>query len=1599
MSVCFFGSLMFSQQISIDDSFTAQQLIQDYLVQGCVEASNVNSPVNGSINGFASFAYFERGSSNFPFENGIMLSTGRAVSGGNGINTAVLNEGQSDWLTDPDLEAALGIDNTLNATAIEFDFVSISNQIQFNYIFASEEYFADFPCNYSDAFVFLIKEAGSSNPYTNIAVIPGTSTPVNTNTIHPEIAGFCPASYEEYFAGYNLMDTNYNGQTTILSAVASIVPNTTYRIKLIIADQRDKNYDSAVFIQGNSFNASVDLGDDVTTCSSSTVLDGNIQNPAASYSWFLNGFLVANANQPTYVATQSGTYTVKITIPFGGSNCVIEDHVEVTLNSTQTADAIPDFQLCDDPSGDGIEIFDLGSMDAVVLAAVPDSNYHISYHHTSSAAQNNTGEITAPIQNTSSPQTIYVRIEDIDNGCIAYANFNLVVNPLPSIVDPTELVVCDDAIADGQTEIDLRQKNDEITNGNSNLIVTYHLTQAQANSGNNPLRNPYTTTSNNGQVFVRVVDALTGCFRTTSLAYTVLDNPVINYEDIFIDGCDADLDGFANFDLTSIVNNILQGLTGVNVTFHESYDEAVSGENPIADETNYQNTVAEVQTLFIRVEDANTGCASVTSFEIHSNLLLTGTDIRNFSQCDEDNDGFVTFDLEIIALEIINGLEDVTITFYTTEQDQQNGTNALDPNVSLTPTEYPMLLYITLNSPTCQEVSQIELVLNVVDEFPPIPPVNYCDDDDDGFTSIDLHSFDAQLTGGIEGYVVEYFATQEDARNNANPLPAFYTNTVNPVTVYPKIISVNTSCGDVNPMQINVLPAPVSMQPNDVFLCDDDQDGMVFYDLTQVYAELVTNTSNLVFTFYGSVEDLEQNANPFQNVSNFFTGSREIYVKVANASTGCWTSQHYNLYVNTQPAFVPISNFRFCEFESNGFGDFIFSEKDDEILNGQTGKQVLYFLNENDANNRVNEINKDTAYQNTSNPQTIFVRVENLNDQDCYGVSSFVIEVGTNPEFNEPVDWFVCDDISNDATEIFDLNIKIDEITAGISGNVDVTFHTSQIDAEVGTNAVPLQFSNFVNPQQIYVRIDNGTICPSFTSFTLNVIQVAQASPAQPLTLCDDNYDGIVTFDLTLSEIEILDVRQDNIVVTYYETEDDLHNQTNAITNPSAYTNTSSPQTVFVRLTNTVSNCYLSLPLELIVNLPPAINEFGSIDVCDNSDSYFDLLVVNSLIVDNPSEMLITYHATASDAMQGLAPLGTDYHYASTNTTLYARIENATTHCSTTYAFQLVVRPLPIAHTANDLEDCDDDYDGLREFDLSAQDAAILGGQNPAVFSVTYHNTLQDAQSGANPLPEMYFAFDTETIYARVTNNNTGCSNYSQFNVIVHPKPVVDDLDQYLCLDNLPLVVSANTNNANDTYLWSTGETTPEIGIDQIGVYSVTVTTEFGCTTTREFNIYESEMANIEIVETVDFSDPNNITITISGIGDYLYQLDDHEPQVSNVFQNVGIGYHTVTVIDQNGCGSVSKEVLVLDFPKFMTPNDDGRFDTWHIIGVETLPGTTIYIYDRYGKQLAYLTANSGGWDGTYNGQKMPANDYWFVANVVGGGYNFQAKGHFALRR
>lgn len=343
-------------------SYTISQLVNNVLISGgtnCTSSNATNvavSPNLAATQNDRSWGYFKKENSAFPFDAGIVLSTGFARKAGNVYDSMVL----SDFLPtlgDVDLATVLNVPNTslTNASYIEFDFVAISDRITFNYILASEEYNKGYECDFTDAFALLLKKAGASN-YTNLAVLPNGGGVVSTSNIHPAVNSSlanCQAVNQQFFAGYNTTnsDTNFEGRTVPLTATATVIPGATYHFKMVIADYYDHKFDSAVFLEAGSFDIGVKitdgqgtiLSDKVKMCNNAQVLAANVQAPNASFKWYFNNAVISGANTNTYTATQQGTYKVEVMI--AGSTCVnsasilVENGTAPSVSLTDTTGA------------------------------------------------------------------------------------------------------------------------------------------------------------------------------------------------------------------------------------------------------------------------------------------------------------------------------------------------------------------------------------------------------------------------------------------------------------------------------------------------------------------------------------------------------------------------------------------------------------------------------------------------------------------------------------------------------------------------------------------------------------------------------------------------------------------------------------------------------------------------------------------------------------------------------------------------------------------------------------------------------------------------------------------------------------------------------------------------------------------------------------------------------------------------------------------------------------------------------------------------------------------------------------------------------------
>jgi gliding motility-associated-like protein len=195
----------------------------------------------------------------------------------------------------------------------------------------------------------------------------------------------------------------------------------------------------------------------------------------------------------------------------------------------------------------------------------------------------------------------------------------------------------------------------------------------------------------------------------------------------------------------------------------------------------------------------------------------------------------------------------------------------------------------------------------------------------------------------------------------------------------------------------------------------------------------------------------------------------------------------------------------------------------------------------------------------------------------------------------------------------------------------------------------------------------------------------------------------------------------------------------------------------------------------------------------------------------------------------------------------------------------------------------------------------------------------------------------------------------------------------------------------------------------------VEITNTDFCTSSRTITVEESNKAifnNVVITEDELFV-RLSIIVTVNGIGNYQYAIDLEPSEIndfsnyqdSNVFDFLLYGSHTIYINDKNGCGLIEREVHLLEFPKFITPNNDGRYDTWNINNINTTTSrfntnSQIHIFDRFGRLLATIDPNGIGWNGTFNGKIMPEASYWFTVDIIDfKGKIFTKKGHFSLER
>jgi len=774
---------------------------------------------------------------------------------------------------------------------------------------------------------------------------------------------------------------------------------------------------------------------------------------------------VFNATAGTYTPT-TGAVTCTFAYTLVGATPCIDDSslATININTQPVAGTDGEITICDS-STNTIDLFSLISGEHSGGTWTQTSGSGGIFNAGAGTYTPATGATTSTFE-----YTLVGTAPCIDDSSIAVIN----INSQPVAGADGEITICDDDTV---------------------VIDLFSLITGEQVGGT------WTQTSGSGGVF----DAITGTYTsvigatTSTFEYTLLGaspciddsslatitiNPVPIANSFNLEAlCDDDLDGInVVFDLTSDNANLLGGQTGVDITYHLTLAEATSDTNPITNETAYQN-ISNPQIIYVRLENGTTGCFTTTTLTLNVNVI-TFTPAIDLYSCDDDNDTFGYFDLNLATAQMTGVATNIVIEYYETLEEAEAGI----PSAAISTIELyqnidtdgdgvgsSQTLYINITDTTTGCSYTAETITLTVIRSPELPDgaLNYtmCEDvgSADGIVAFDLTNYGtAVLLSEIDSntvpsdYTVNYY-TGLLASGNPDPTmiivnPNGYQNTSIPdQIIYASIIHIGTGCESIVPITLHVDLLPTANYWP-VFECDDDtDDGFLTFNLLDFEVGIIGGATGVEVDYYTVFEDaqigsginLVTNYEAFENTMN----PQAIFASVYNPVTGCRAVSIVKLHINANP--TPLSTAEIatnlgvmmeCDGNVDGSGDiseqvaqFDLTQWEIVILTGngpaiETGVSATYYTSIDDAEAGINAIINPMAYTNISNPQTIYVSV--INDgtgltpvtpgSGCYTIVEFEIYVPV-PEISVEADKEV---ICVDANGIPLTNISLPELTA-----------------------------------------------------------------------------------------------------------------------------------------------------------------------------------------------------------------------------------------------------------------------------------------------------------------------------------------------------------------------------------------------------------------------------------------------------------------------------------------------------------------------------------------------------------------------------------------
>ncbi|AMC10449.1 hypothetical protein Lupro_03915 [Lutibacter profundi] len=1314
---------------------------------------------------------------------------------------------------------------------------------------------------------------------------------------------------------------------------------------------------------------------------------------------------------------------------------------------------------------------------------------------------NNTSTLINPTHVFSSSGVFSVTADVVITGVPITLNLEVTVYNVPTITSPVSLIQCDDDL-DGIVNFNLLEANTLITTDSPTPTISYFLTEIDAINNTNPISNVTTFSGSTGDaVWARVVNNV-GCFDTAEVQLNVTSTQIPASLMVTFDECDDatdgnDTNGLTTFDFSSATVQILNALlptTNLSVSYYENIADALAQLNSI-DPTNYTNTTPNSQQIVVRVDDLTNGC-----FGLGYHVTLNVNLIPQFeldTSADFCNDGTTS----------IIGVQNPAAV-YTYVWENSAGTVVGNTSaISVTSSDTYTVTATDTTGNNCQNSKRI--IVNIYDIPVVTSPVSLtqCDDDLDGIVNFNLNEANSLISSESPFPSFSYFLTQNDAINNTNPISnvtTFSGSTGD--AVWARVVNSN-GCFDTAEVQLNVtstqIPAGLMVTFDECDNANDgnDTNGLTNFDFSSATEQIKTALlpeTNLTVSYYENIADALAQLNSIDptNYTNTTPNSQQIVVRVNDLTNDCFgLGYHVTLNVNPTPQFQLDTTADFC------------NDGTTSIIGVQNPAAIYTYVWENSAGTVVG----NTSAISVTSSDTYTVTATDTTGNNCQNSKRIIVNIYDIPVVTSPVSLTQCDD-DLDGIVNFNLN-EANSLISSESPFPSFSYFLTQNDAINNTNPISnaTAFSGSTG-DAVWARVVNSNGCFDTAEVQLNVTSTQiPASLMVTFDECDDATDGndtngLTTFDFSSAteQIKTALLPETNLTVSYYENIADALAQLNSI-NPTNYTNTTpNSQQIVVRVNDLTNDCFgLGYHVTLNVNPTPQFQLDTTADFCSDvtaptigvqnpaavytyvwensagtvvgntsaisvtsSDTYtvtatdtsgnncqnsksilvnmydipvvtspvsliqcdddldgivnFNLNEANSLISSESPFPSFSYFLTQNDAINNTNPISNVTTFSgSTGDAVWARVVNSN-GCFDTAEVNLQVITIDIpSDLMITFDECDDlfndnDTDGFATFDFSSATEQILNALLPTTnLSVSYYKNISDAQAKLNAINPNSFRntiTNSQQIFARIDHNLINCYKIEPLiSLNVNPVPQFDLLDTIeFCF--LSLEYSIGIENPSDEYdyqwrneLGKMIGSTPNITINSEGLYTVTATNNNNCIKTRSIQVNSipvTPLLNFDKNNIVlaDNSDNNTITVLIDNLptSTYEFAIDNNTFQSNNLFENVLAGLHTIKIRDVENCLESSVDISVINIPNFFTPNGDGYNDTWHVTGIAFQPTSNVYIFDRFGKLIAILNPLGRGWNGLYKGNPLPSTDYWYKVELDDGRV---LKGHFSLIR